>query len=139
PEPPSATPKPSRFAAPGDPNPAAGVMATNPATAPTAAASTEGVPRCSHESVTQVSAAMAAAVLVVTKATAATPLAASALPALKPNQPNHNSAAPRTVIVTSWGSVLRSTKPIRRPTISAATSADTPDERCTTAPPAKSS
>ena len=104
-------------------------MATNPATPPIAAPSTDGVPLCNQEMVTQVRAAIAAAVLVVTKATAATPLAASALPALKPNQPNHRRAAPRTVIVTSCGSVLRSTSPMRRPTISAATSAHTPDDR----------
>src|ERR671919_260595 len=95
--------------------PAAGVMATSPATAPIAAPSTDGVPRCSHERVTQVIAAMAAAVLVVTKADAARPLAPSADPALKPNQPNHSSPAPRTVIGTSCGSVAGSTRPDRRP------------------------
>src|SRR6266508_4811377 len=100
-----------RIEAAGVTNPAAGVIATSPATAPIAAPSTEGVPRCNQLIVTQVRAAMAAAVLVVTSATAATPFALSALPALKPNQPNHSRLAPRTVIGTSCGAVAGSSRP----------------------------
>src|SRR5919106_6874288 len=133
------TPKPMRIDADGVTNPAAGVIATRPATAPMAAPSTEGVPRCSQDRVTQVSAAIAAAVLVVTKAVAASPLAPSADPALNPNQPNQRSPAPRTVIGTSCGSVAGAISPVRRPMNRAATSAATPLDRCTTVPPAKSS
>jgi len=84
--------------------------------------------------VSQVSPPIAAAVFVTTNAFAARPPAESALPALNPNQPNHSSPAPRIVIVTSCGSVFVR----RRPTTSAATSADTPLETWTTVPPAKS-
>ena len=42
----------------------------------------------------QVTIASEAAMSVLTKAIAANPLAPSALPPLKPNQPNHNKAAP---------------------------------------------
>src|SRR5207245_837177 len=83
----------------------AGVIATRPATAPAAAPSTLGAPLCSHETVIHVSAPIAAAVFVTTNAFAARPPAVIALPALKPNQPNQRSDAPRTVIVASWGSV----------------------------------
>src|SRR5918999_46308 len=84
-----------RTDAAGVTKPAAGVMATRPATAPIAAPSTDGVPLCSQLMVTHVMAAIAAAVLGVTNAVAAKPLAPSAEPALKPNQPNHSRPAPR--------------------------------------------
>src|SRR5437879_13814070 len=76
--------------------PDAGVIATRPATAPAAAPSTLGAPLCIHDTVIQVSAAIAAAVFVTTNAFAARPPAVIALPALNPNQPNQSSAAPRT-------------------------------------------
>src|SRR6266852_1758949 len=82
----------------GPTNPEAGVMATSPATAPEAAPSTVGLPRVIHSVNIQPSAAAAAAVLVARNALAASPLASSALPALNPNQPNHSSAAPMTVM-----------------------------------------
>src|SRR4051794_39190400 len=119
--------------------PAAGVIATRPATAPAAAPSTLGWPLCAHATVTQVSAPIAAAVFVVTKATEARPFAASALPALNPNQPNQSKPAPRTVIVRSCGSIFSRPRPTRCPRTVAATRAETPDEMCTTVPPAKSS
>jgi hypothetical protein len=56
-----------------------------------------GLPRLSHSTSIQLSVAAAVALLVATKAETASPLAASALPALKPNQPTHSSAAPATV------------------------------------------
>src|SRR2546427_12647964 len=113
-------------------------MATRPATAPAAAPSTLGAPLCSHETVIQVSAAIAAAVFVTTNAFAARPPAVIALPALKPNQPNQRSDAPRTVIVASCGSIGSRPKPTRPPRTSAATSAGTPPAMCTTGPPAQS-
>src|SRR5450759_1929529 len=100
------------MAALGSTNPEAGVMATRPATAPQTAPTTLGVPLCSQLTVTQVRAAMPAAVLVTTNALAARPFAARAEPPLNPNQPNHRSPAPR---------------------------AATPELMCTTVPPAKSS
>src|SRR5262245_14820228 len=75
---------------------------------------------------------------VTVNALAARPLAVTAEPALNPNQPNHSSPAPSTVIGTSCGSgacpLIR-----RRPIISATTSAETPELMWTTVPPAKSS
>src|SRR5215212_5826646 len=85
--------------------PEAGVIATSPATAPAAAPSTLGRPWCAQLTVIQVSAAIAAAVLVTTKALVASSFAPSALPALNPNQPNQSRPAPSTVIVRSWGSI----------------------------------
>src|SRR5437660_4979454 len=97
-------PRPMMTAAIGVTKPEAGVIATRPATAPIAAPSTLGWPLCSQLTVIQVSAAIAAAVLVTTNAETASGPAASAEPALKPNHPNQSSEAPRTVIVASCGS-----------------------------------
>src|SRR5436190_1579447 len=78
-------------------NPAAGVTATRPATTPDAAPRMVGLPVLNHSATIQPSPAAAAAVLVLVKAVAASSLAAPALPALNPNQPTHNRAAPMTV------------------------------------------
>src|SRR3990172_12615035 len=94
-------PRPMRIAAPASTKPAAGVIATRPATAPAAAPRTLGLPLCSQLMGIQVRAAMPVAGLVTTQAVTARPLAPRALPALKPNQPNHNNAAPNTDIVAS--------------------------------------
>src|SRR5919109_3619749 len=123
----------------GPTKPEAGVMATSPATAPDAAPSTVGLPRLAHSVNIQPSAAAAAPVLVAVNALAASPLASSALPALKPNQPNQRSPAPVTVIGRLWGCIGWWPYPRRLPIMIAQTSADTPDEMCTTVPPAKSS
>src|SRR5688572_1685288 len=114
-------------------------MATRPATAPAEAPSTLGAPLCSQETVIQVRAAIAAAVLVTTNALAARPPEVSALPALNPNHPNQSSDAPSTVMVASCGSIASLPRPLRRPRTRAATSAETPLVMCTTVPPAKSS
>src|ERR1700737_2753725 len=128
-----------RIDAAGVTYPAAGVIATRPATAPAVAPTTLGTPLCAHEIVSQVSAAIAAAVLVLTNALTAKPLAASALPALKPNQPNHSSAQPSTTMGVSCGSPSSPVLCVMRlPSTQAATSAETPEEMCTTVPPAKS-
>src|SRR2546421_8103556 len=80
--------------APGMPTlPAAGVIATSPATAPDAAPSIEGLPLTIHSANDQDSTAQAVARKVFMKARAAMPLASRAEPALKPNQPNHRSDA----------------------------------------------
>src|ERR1700675_3065429 len=85
--------------------PAAGVIATRPATAPEAAPSTVGLPRELHSVSIQPSAAAAAAVLVVVKAWAARPLAPSALPALKPNHPNQSRLAAIPLQGRLWGGI----------------------------------
>src|SRR5438128_9403352 len=115
--------------------PGAGVIATRPATAPAAIPSTLGRPLWIQDTVSQVRPAIAVAVFVTTNALVARPPAARALPALKPNQPNQRSDAPRIVIVASCGSLVLSRRPMRI----AATRADTPLEMWTTVPPAKSS
>src|SRR5437870_6447413 len=95
------TRRPMTTAPPAVTKPDAGVIATSPATAPAAAPTTLTLPRCRYDAATHVSVAAPAAVFVTRSAFAACPLAASADPALKPNQPNHRSPAPRTVIGTS--------------------------------------
>ena len=79
--------------------PAAGVMATRPATAPEAAPSMEALPRISASPRHQASTAAAVAPRVLMKARAAKPLASRAEPALKPNQPTHSRDAPTMVNV----------------------------------------
>src|SRR5258706_15912072 len=92
--------------APGIPTlPAAGVMATSPATAPEAAPSIDGLPLNIHSANIQDSTAQAVARKVFMKARAAEPFASSAGPALKPNQPNHSSEAPIMVIVRLCGDI----------------------------------
>src|SRR5436309_12529402 len=115
------------------------VMATSPATAPDAAPSTVGLPRLIHSVNIQPSAAAAAPVFVAVNALAARPLASSALPAFNPNQPTHRSDAPITVIGRLCGCIGWRPYPRRLPIMIAHTSADTPEEMCTTVPPAKSS
>ena len=83
--------------------------------------------------------AAAAAVLVFVNASAARPFAASAEPALKPNQPNHRSPAPKSTSGTLCGTIGARLKSLRGPSMRAATRAETPALMCTTVPPAKSS
>ena len=77
--------------------PAAGVIATRPATMPEAAPSADGLPLKMASSAVQATAAAAVANRVLMKASAAELLASSAEPALKPNQPTHSSEAPAKV------------------------------------------
>src|SRR5262245_3681711 len=131
--------KPITIDAQGATKPAAGVIATRPATAPEAAPSAVGFPRPIHSLNIQPSTAAPVAVLVFTKASVASSFAASALPELKPNQPTQSSAAPTTVKGTLCGGIGSRPKPRRRPIIAAAISAEVPEEMWTTVPPAKSS
>src|SRR5205823_2186607 len=103
--------------------PAAGVMATSPATNPDATPRLEGLPCFFHSIPAQASAPIAAATCVLTNASAASELACSAEPALKPNQPNHKSPAPSSVMVRLCGGALRCGQPRRGPSIRANTSA----------------
>src|SRR4051812_24484587 len=84
-------------------NPDAGVIATNPATAPEIAPRTLGLPVRYHSADIQPSVAVALAKWVATKALVARPDAASALPALNPNQPTHSRHAPTTARTTLCG------------------------------------
>src|SRR5262249_2089114 len=88
---------------------------------------------------TQVTTAAAADRLVVTKARLARPPAVSAEPALNPNQPNHNSEAPRMTKGTLCGTLCSGLVIRCRPRMMAATRADTPALMWTTDPPAKPS
>src|SRR5664279_4203796 len=102
--------------APGMPTlPAAGVMATSPATAPDAAPSIDGLPLNIHSPNVHDNTAQAVARYVLMNASAAEPLASSADPALKPNQPNHSSDAPIMVIGRFAGAIDSLPKPMRLP------------------------
>src|SRR5215470_17938008 len=119
--------------------PAAGVIATSPATTPLEAPSSVGFPAWFHSANSHVSAAADAAVLVVTNAFAAKALACRALPALNPNHPTQSSAAPVTAKGKLCGAIYSDGKPRRRPITIAHTRAEAPELMCTTVPPAKSS
>src|SRR5579872_3342634 len=122
----------------GPTNPAAGVIATSPATAPEIAPSALARPFLIHSAALQLSAAAAVAKCVAIKALVANAFDASALPALKPNQPTHKRHAPTKLSVKLCGVIGCFGKPVRRPIYKAHTSADTPELMCTTVPPAKS-
>src|SRR5437762_5743248 len=125
--------------APGmPPLPAAGVIATRPATAPDAAPSIEGLPFTTHSPNVHESTAHAVARNVFMNASDAEPFASSADPALNPNQPTHNSDAPIIVIGRLCGAIDSLPKPIRLPRTIAPTRPATPELMCTTVPPAKS-
>src|ERR1035437_3550673 len=83
--------------APGMPtNPAAGVIATKPATAPVLTPTTVGLLSINQSIMNHVKAAAAAAICVTIRAFPASPSAASPLPALNPNQPTQSKPAPIT-------------------------------------------
>src|SRR4051812_3293140 len=78
-------------------NPAHGVIATSPATAPDAAPNVVACPALRRSTISQPIIAAAAATNVFMNACAATRLAASAEPALKPNHPNQRMPVPSSV------------------------------------------
>src|ERR1700682_1393568 len=123
----------------GATNPAAGVMATSPATAPEIAPSALARPFLIHSAALQLSAAAAAAKCVATNALVASEFDASALPALNPNHPTHSKQAPMKLSTRLCGGIGCFGYPVRLPRYSAHTSAETPELICTTVPPAKSS
>src|SRR6202051_5347984 len=90
----------------GPTKPDAGVMATRPATAPEQMPMTVGFPRMAHSTNIQVSAATAVAICVTVMAMPACIPAVTAEPALKPNQPTHNSEAPMNVKTTLCGGTV---------------------------------
>src|SRR5689334_210226 len=86
-------------------NPAHGVIATRPATAPEAAPSVVACPAVMRSTTSQLSIAAAAATNVFMNACAATPFAASAEPALNPNQPNQRMPVPSSVSGSECGGI----------------------------------
>src|SRR5690348_18225531 len=86
--------KPMTRACIGPTKPAAGVMATRPATAPEMAPRALARPFLIHSATLQLIAAAAVAKWVATNALVASELAARALPALKPNHPTQSRQAP---------------------------------------------
>ena len=110
-------------------NPAAGVIATSPTTAPIQKPSTEGfLPLMTSKNIHD-KPADAAAVLVVANADTASAFAPRAEPALKPNHPNHNSPVPiNTYGIFAGGISLCSKCAFRRFKTSAPASAAQPAE-----------
>src|SRR5579863_7815442 len=86
-------------------NPAAGVIATRPATQPEIAPSALGFPLRIHSAALQPIAAAAAPKCVATNALLARLPAESALPALKPNHPTHSKHAPMKLSTTLCGGI----------------------------------
>ena len=78
-------------------NPAAGVIATNPAIAPDAAPKSVGFLNIKDSIANHVRVATEAATVVVRNATPAIAFAPNAEPALNPYQPNHKRPAPTAV------------------------------------------
>ena len=97
--------------------PAAGVIATRPATAPEAAPSIEAWRVMSHSAADHAMTAPAVASRVLRKASAAELPASSAEPALKPNQPTHSSEAPIIVSTRLCGGIGSRPSPTRLPTM----------------------
>src|ERR1035438_10061617 len=108
-----------RMAAIGWTKPEAGVIATNPATAPEIAPRTLGFPLTHHSTASHDNAAAAAPKCVATKALAASGPALKPLPALKPNQPTHSMAAPITLSTKLCGRIDSCGYPVRLPIYSA--------------------
>src|ERR1700751_827942 len=90
----------------GATNPAAGVMATSPATAPEIAPSALARPFLIHSATLQLIAAAAAARCVATNALVANRLEAKALPALNPNQPTQSKHAPIKLSTSECGGIV---------------------------------
>src|SRR4051794_4199620 len=91
----------------------AGVIATRPATAPDAAPIDVGLPSRYLSTTSQPRIPAAGAASVFTQAIAAVVFTAAAEPELKPNQPNHSSAAPSKVSGTLCGRVIPLPNPTR--------------------------
>ncbi|MCY1236559.1 hypothetical protein D9M72_492170 [compost metagenome] len=115
-----------------------GVIATRPATTPEAAPREVGCPWRIFSVTSQLSMAAAGATSVLIQIRPACS-AVVAAPPLKPNQPNQRMAAPSMMKGMLCGRWLGSLpKPWRLPTMTARTSAATPELISTTVPPAKS-
>src|SRR6476659_4109882 len=95
--------KPMPSAGIGPTKPAAGVIATSPATAPEIAPRALARPFLIHSGTLQLMAAAAVAKCVATKVLVASELAASALRAFKPNPPSQSRHAPIKLSTREWG------------------------------------
>ena len=115
--------------------PAAGVIATRPATAPVIAPNTVGFPTLITSIMTHTIIATAAAVFETRIAEPASPLAARADPPLNPIHPNHKNPAPKMEYPKLCGSNEVS---FLFPSISASARAENPEFTSTATPPAKS-
>ena len=113
-------------------------MVANPATIPVAIPTTVGLPCLIHSINIQVKAPTDALICVTSIAMPALLSAATALPALNPNHPTHNIAAPITTMVRLCGGIGVCGKPFLEPSVKAQINAATPQVTCTTKPPAKS-
>src|SRR6266850_1281615 len=111
----------------GDTKPAAGVIATRPATAPEIAPRALGLPFRHHSAALHPRAAAAAPKCVATKALVARLPADRALPALNPNHPTHSRHAPIKLSTTLCGGMASFGYPMRCPRYRAQTSAETPE------------
>src|SRR6185295_1930327 len=119
-------------------NPQPGVMTTKPATAPEQKPSTLGLPFSTYSAMAQQNDATAVASVVVVNALAAIPSDATALPALNPYQPTQSMPVPVMQSTMLCGRNASLPYPTRLPRMRHNTSADQPDDMCTTVPPAKS-
>src|SRR5438552_17843374 len=108
----------------GSTYPQAGVITTNPATAPEQNPSTLAFPRNTYSNIAQVKDATAVASVVVVNAFAAMPSAPSALPALKPYQPTQSIPAPTMQRTMLCCAMLSLRNPSRGPSRAQRTSAD---------------
>src|ERR1700739_148487 len=107
--------RPMAKAGMGPTNPAAGVMATSPATEPEIAPRALALPFLIHSAAPQPRAAAAAAKCVGTKALEGNPPACNALPALNPNQPTQSRQAPIKLKTRLCGGMGCFGKPVRLP------------------------
>src|SRR5262245_4352132 len=119
-------------------NPQAGVITTNPATAPEQKPRILGLPLKMYSRSGHTKEATAVASVVVVKAFAATPSAATALPALNPYQPTQSMPVPTIHSTMLCGGIGSLPNPSRLPRSMQRVNADQPDDICTTVPPAKS-
>src|SRR5262252_2895386 len=94
--------------------PAAGVIATSPATAPDAAPKLVAFPYRTRSAIDHANSAVDAATVVLIDAVPANWLAPYAEPPLKPNHPNHKNAIPIIIIGKLCGGMLVCGHPRRR-------------------------
>src|SRR5437868_13430471 len=109
-------------------NPHAGVITTNPATAPEQKPRILGLPLVIHSVTAQAKDATAVAIVVVMNALAATPSAATAEPALNPYQPTQSMPVPTIQSTMLCGGIGSLPNPRRLPRIKQRMSADQPDD-----------
>src|SRR4051812_4722401 len=111
--------------------PHAGVITTNPATAPEQNPRMLGLPFRRYSAIAQTKDATAVASVVVVNALAAIPSAATALPALKPYHPTHSIPVPTMQRTMLCGGIGCLPNPMRLPRIKQRINADQPEDMCT--------